>query len=76
MQTIEKLLGSPVQTENEQTKNLDFEKLFKEIYIKQPIETILDHFLQCHRDLSQYLDEESEREEQLMMLIRKEVGNA
>lgn len=50
------------QTENEKT--MKFEKLFKETYIKQPIKTILNDFLQCHRDLSEYLMKENEREDQ------------
>lgn len=65
---------SPVQTKNEQTIN--FEKTFKEIYIKQPIEVILNHFLQCHLDLSESLIALYKREEQLEKLTRKEVYNA
>lgn len=67
---------SPVQTENEQTNSLNFEKLFRETYSKLPVETILEHFLQCHLDLGYYIDRETELEEQLMILIRTEVGNA
>lgn len=62
------------QTENEEA--MKFEKLFKETYLKQPIETILNDFLKCHRDLDRYIMEENEREEQLMMLIRTEVYDA
>lgn len=62
------------QTENNQA--MDFEKLFKETYLKQPIEKILNDFLQCHRELDKYIMEENEREEQLMMLIRTEEYNA
>lgn len=62
------------QTKNEQS--MEFEKTFKEIYLQQPIEKILNDFLQCHLDLSKYLMEESEREEQLTMLIRTDVYNA
>lgn len=62
------------KTKNEQS--MEFEKTFKEIYLQQPIEKILNDFLQCHLDLSKYLMEESEREEQLTILIRTEVYNA
>lgn len=62
------------QTENENA--IKFEKLFKEAYIKQPIEKILNDFFQCHRELDTYIMEENEREEQLMMLIRTEVFDA
>ena len=62
------------QTQNEQA--MKFEKLFKEIYLQQPIEKILNDFLQCHRELDKYIMEENEREEQLMMLIRTEVYDA
>jgi len=68
---------SPVQTENEQTYNKSvFIENFKKLYLQQPIEVILDHFVKCHIQLSEYEEAEAEKEELLMMLIRTEVYNA
>lgn len=68
---------SPVQTKNEQTYDKSvFIENFKKLYLSQPIEVILDHFVKCHIQLSEYEESEAEKEELLMMLIRTEVYNA
>lgn len=59
----EKITQSPVQTKNEQTSNSVFIEHFKKLYLKQPIETILQHFADCHIRLSELEQLEIDRKE-------------
>lgn len=59
----EKITQSPVQTKNEQTGNSVFIEHFKKLYLKQPIETILQHFADCHIRLAELEQLEIDRKE-------------
>lgn len=64
MQNEKKITQSPVQTENEQTYNKSvFIKNFKKLYLKQPIKTILQDFVDCHIRLAELEQLEIDREE-------------
>ena len=68
MQNTEKNTVSPVQTENEQINKEFFIANFKKLYIKKPIDEILNDFANCHLELG-YL------EDKLNSYLRKEVSN-
>jgi len=76
MLNTEKKTVSPVQTKNEQRISSVFMENFKKLYLQQPLETILEHFAECHIRLCELEQLEIDREEQLMMLIRTEVYHA
>lgn len=63
MQNEKKSQVSPVPTINEQTSNSVFIEHFKKLYLKQPIETILQHFADCHIRLAELEQLEIDRKE-------------
>jgi len=63
MQKQKEITQSQVQTKNEQTSNSVFIEHFKKLYLKQPIETILQHFADCHIRLAELEQLEIDRKE-------------
>ncbi len=64
----EKNTVSPVQTENEQINKTLFVANFKKLYLKMPIDEILNDFANCYLELGNL-------EDKLNYFLRKEVSN-
>ena len=68
MRNNEKNTASPVQTENEQINKAFFIANFKNLYLKKPIDEILNDFANCSLELGSL-------EDKLNSFLRKEVSN-
>ena len=68
MTSKDKKIQSPVQTENEQINKTLFVANFKKLYLKMPIDEILNDFANCYLELGNL-------EDKLNSFSGKEVSN-